>query len=120
MDFVVISCKGVFLIEVKNWSDNYCNQNINLSPYEQVDRAGKVLYNFLKSELEPDVTIQRKVNKILLPIKNNLPYNSEYKSILVSTLGEINNLICNKKNVLSEYEVKQIIEVLTPFVTNKE
>ena len=33
MDFVVVSKKGVILIEVKNWSTQYYNQNKNLSPH---------------------------------------------------------------------------------------
>lgn len=53
MDFVVVSNRGIILIEVKNWSNQYYNQNDNLSPHEQVDRAGRVLWIALKSWRSP-------------------------------------------------------------------
>ena len=39
IDFVVVSKKGVYAIEVKNWSDNYVAQKNYFSPHEQVGRA---------------------------------------------------------------------------------
>ncbi|GEM_PF-2841344 len=119
MDFVVVSFKGVFLIEVKNWGSDYYNQNKNFSPHEQLDRAGRVLYIFLKSELHYDVAIQRRINKILVPLKNNIPYNPNYESVLVSSLDKINDFISNRRDVLSDYEVKQIIDTIKQFVTEK-
>jgi len=45
MDFVVVSYKGVILIEVKNWSTRYYNEHRNISPHEQVDRARRECAN---------------------------------------------------------------------------
>lgn len=113
MDFVVISYKGIFLIEVKNWSNNYyCNQIRDFSPHEQVDRAGRVLYLFLKSKLKSDIVIQRKIKKILLPINNNIPYNPKYKSVFISNLRKINNFIIYSPDVFSKSDIKEIVKVL--------
>jgi hypothetical protein len=43
MDFVVVSKRGVSVIEVKNWSSHYYKNHYGLRPHEQVDRAGRVL-----------------------------------------------------------------------------
>ena len=51
MDLVVVCPKGVFMIEVKNWSDKYVPSNSNLSPYEQTERAGRVLWITLQNKL---------------------------------------------------------------------
>ena len=44
MDLVVVCPKGVFMIEVKNWSNSYAQNYDGLNPYEQTDRAGRVLW----------------------------------------------------------------------------
>ena len=45
MDFVIICPKGVFMIEVKNWSDQFVrNGNWKFDPYEQTERAGRILW----------------------------------------------------------------------------
>ena len=44
MDLVVVCPKGVFMIEVKNWSNQFLNNNDSFSPYEQTERAGRVLW----------------------------------------------------------------------------
>src|SRR3972149_1823898 len=49
IDFIVISKKGVILIEVKNWSNKFYRETKKLSPHEQVDRAGRVLWIVINS-----------------------------------------------------------------------
>jgi len=57
MDFVVVSRRGVILIEVKNWSTRYLKEHDGLNPYEQTERAGKVLWAFLQTDyINPRVT----------------------------------------------------------------
>lgn len=51
MDLVVVCPKGVFMIEVKNWTDEYAQQNNrDLSPHEQTERAGRVLWIALQKK----------------------------------------------------------------------
>ena len=112
MDFVVVSRKGVFLIEVKNWSTEYYNQREGLSPHEQADRAGRVLWIFLKSWWSSP-----RVKTILLPIQGNIDYDPKYRHVLVSDLTKINHFIENGKEELSEKDVKRIVGSIKHHVT---
>jgi len=82
MDFVVVSKRGVVMIEVKNWSTGFYKQNKKFSPHEQTDRAGRVLWIFLKSwRFNPNV------KNVLLSIRGNIRYNDYYKAVFVCVLG---------------------------------
>ena len=113
MDVVVVCPKGVFMIEVKNWTDKYADQNNKgLSPYEQAERAGRVLW----------ITLQNKVGDIrvinvLLSIKGNLPYNQNYRSVFVSSLDTINEFLEKRQNILNEKEIEKIVKDLKGYVT---
>ena len=112
MDFVVVSTKGVFVIEVKNWSTEYFKNNTHLSPYEQTDREGEVLWIFLKSLLN-----NIHVTNVLLPIHANMEYNSDYKTVFVSNLDAINGFIENQQDTLSKNDVQKITSHLKHHVT---
>ncbi len=120
MDFVVVSHKGIFLIEVKNWGNRYASKNTGFSPHEQLDRAGKVLYVFLKSRLGNGIPLLKKkiefngkrLTKVLIPIQGNISYDSNYKYVLVSSISEINNFIQDREDVYDQKEVKKITETL--------
>jgi len=112
MDFVVVSKKGVFLIEVKNWSNNYVKNHDGFSPYEQTDRAGRVLWITLKRSF-----INARVTNVLLSIQDNIQYNENYRAVFVSSLEKINGFLENREEVLSEKEVKKIVDNLKYYVT---
>jgi len=115
MDFVVVSQKGIVLIEVKNWSTQYCNSHRNLSPHEQVDRASRVLWIDLqswRSSKSPRVT------SVLLPIQDNMRYDSRYKFVNVSNLDGINYFIENRRDEFSDNDVGRIVDRLEGHVTN--
>ena len=114
MDFVVVSRKGVILIEVKNWSTQYYNQHSELSPHEQVDRAGRVLWLALKSWRSPK---SPRVTSVLLSIQDNMKYDPRYKFVSVSNLDKINNFIENRKEEFSDKDVKRIVDRLKGHVT---
>jgi hypothetical protein len=107
MDLVVVSTKGVFLIEVKNWSDDYVKNNEKLIPHEQTDRAGRVLWISLKSIIE-DI----RVTNVLLSIQDNMQYNENYRAVFVSSLEKINGFLENRQDILSEKDVKKIVQHL--------
>ena len=88
MDLVVVCPNGVFMIEVKNWSDNYVNNNTNLSPYEQTERAGRVLWISLQTVIK-----NVRVTNVLLSIQGNMQYNEKYRSVYVSSLARINQFL---------------------------
>ena len=93
MDLIVVCPKGIFMIEVKNWSNQFANNNSNnnFSPYEQTERAGRVLWISLQKVIK-----NVRVTNILLSIKGNLPYNESYRSVYVSSLDKINNFLEKK------------------------
>lgn len=104
IDFVVVSKKGVVLIEVKNWGAGFYKQNKKFSPHEQTDRAGRVLWIFLKSwRFNPNV------RNILVSLRGTIKYDSSYQAVFVSTPEQINATIENKLQSLSEKDVKKII-----------
>ena len=112
MDFVVVSTKGVFVIEVKNWSDNFAKNHNGFSPHEQTDRAGRVLWFVLKSLIR-DIH----VTNVLLPIQGNIRYDRNYRMVFVSSLERINRFLESRQDALSETEVKRIVDNLKYFVT---
>ena len=115
MDFVVISKKGVILIEVKNWSTRFYYENDKISPHEQVDRAGRVLWIALKSWRSPK---SPRVTSVLLPVQGNMRYDPRYKYVLVSDLDEINYFIEKRKVEFSDKEVERIVDRIKGNVTN--
>ena len=114
IDFVVVSNKGVILIEVKNWSTEYYKQNKNLSPHEQVDRAGRVLWIALKSWRSPK---NPSVGSVLLSVQGNMKYDPKYKFVFVTDLEKINYFIENRKEEFSDKNVKRIVDRLKNHVT---
>jgi len=114
MDLVVICPKGVFMIEVKNWTDEYTKNNKqDLSPHEQTDRAGRVLW----------ITLQKKfgdgefgVTNVLLSIKGNIPYNQKYRSVFVSSLRAINQFLEKRQDILDEEDIEDLVKYLEGFV----
>jgi len=110
MDVVVVCPKGVFMIEVKNWSNNYTHRGLN--PYEQTDRAGRVLWIFLQNKVKGV-----RVTNVLLSIQGNLSYNKDYRAVFVSSLDRINQFIQKRESTLSIRDGKKIINSLKKKVT---
>lgn len=111
MDFVIVSKKGVFVIEVKNWSDNFAKNHDGFSPHEQTDRAGRVLWFVLKSLIR-DI----QVTNVLLSIHDNIRYDRNYRMVFVSSLEKINGFLENRQDTLSEKEVEKIVDSLKCYV----
>ena len=107
MDFVVVSYRGVVLIEVKNWSSNFNKQYSGISPHEQVERAGRVLWISLKSTWRsphnPPVT------SVLLSVQGNMRYDPDYKFVNVKDLKNINSFIESRYEQFSDKEVERIL-----------
>ncbi len=68
-----------------------------MSPHEQTQRAGCVLWITLQNELG-DV----RATNVLLSLKGNLSYNQNYRSVFVSILDTTNQFIEKKENVLDQ------------------
>jgi len=108
MDFVVVSRRGAVVIEVKNWSSFYYKNHYGLSPHEQVERAGRVLWIKLKSSwFAPK---DPPVNSVLLSIQGTIDYNDEYGYVKVKNLNNINYYLQNQNIQFSDKEVKRLID----------
>lgn len=117
MDFVVVSKRGIILIEVKNWTDSYVfkhRSNGGLEPHEQVERAGRVLWICLKDWLSPT---NPSVTSVLLTIQGNMMYNPKYKFVAVKDLITILPWIQKRKEEFSDKEVMRIVNRLKGHVT---
>ena len=119
LDFVVVSKKGIILIEVKNWSDKFYREANKMSPHEQVDRAGRVLWIAIKSRWGGWLRSPKppRVTNVLLSIQENMRYDPNYKFVNVSNLNQINYLIENGRDELTEKDVKKLIEMLKDHIT---
>ena len=109
MDFVVVGPTGIFVIEVKNWGEDYLKQHYGLNPHEQVDRAGLVLWIYLK---EHSFFFKPRITKVLVSIQHNLQYNSYYKSVFVKDINNIKYFIQNNINILSDSEIRKVVTLL--------
>ncbi len=108
MDFIVVGTTGIFVIEVKNWSNEYLKNYMGLSTYEQIDRAGLVLYIFLNGYFSS----APKITKIIVPIQGNIFYNKNYKTVFIKNIENLNNFICKRKTIYSPSTVKKILSLI--------
>jgi len=115
MDFVVVSNKGVVVIEVKNWSKRFTSKRYTISPHEQVDRARKVLWIALEywHKIEkPNVT------GVVLPVQGNIGYEPKHQYICVTDLNTIGAFLENPREEFSNKEVKRIVGRIKSYVTH--
>ncbi len=54
---------------------------------------------------------------MVLSIKGNIKYDPKYKMVFVSSVKNINNLLENREDIISEKEVKKIIKKFKDLVT---
>lgn len=106
MDLVVVCPKGVFLIEVKNWSDRYA-ANPEWSPHEQTERAGRVLWVALQ-----DSVSRVRVTNVLLSMRGNIRHDPDYRSVWVSDPDRIVDFLRNRSDVLPEDDLWRVVKAL--------
>ncbi len=99
--------RGVYLIEVKNWSGGFSINDAKFSPYEQTERAGRVLWIHLQS-----VRKGTTVKNVLLSVKGNFQYNNNFRSVYVSNLEKIRNLLETGSIQLTKLDVENIVKHL--------
>lgn len=114
MDFVVVSKKGVVVIEVKNWGSQTGWRPQGLSPHEQVDRAGMVLWIALQSWWSPK---KPGVSRVILSIQGNIAYDPRHKYVRVTDLHTLLPFLENRWEEFTEKEVGRIVRRLRNYVT---
>ena len=111
MDFVLVGPIGVYMIEVKNWS-NYFAKTHHKSPHEQTDKAGLVLWVKLQN-MFPNI----RVTNVLLSIQDNLQYDKQYKAVYVCSLDGIIPFLKKREITLNRRQVSKVVEFLKSYVT---
>jgi len=107
MDFVVVSRRGVVVIEVKNWSSQYYKNHYGLPPHEQVDRAGRILWISLKSSwFSPK---NPSISSVLLSVQGNIGHDDNYGYVTVKNLNNIITYLQQKNEQFSDKEVSRLI-----------
>lgn len=110
MDFVVVGPTGIYVLEVKNWSSNQVKNHAGLSPHEQVERAGRVLWIFLKRS---SFFNQPRVTNLLIPVQGNIAYNPYYRSVLIrNPLGLDRFIYENNRDALDTQMILNIVNLL--------
>ena len=110
MDFVVVGHTGIFVIEVKNWSSEYLNSYDGISPHEQVDRAGRVLYIYFKKHT---FLFKPRITELLVPIRHNREYDEKYKFVFIRNPSGIREFIrSDNKTTLSDRKINKLVSLL--------
>lgn len=111
MDFVIISKKGLFVMEVKNWSDSFAKNYNGFSPHEQTARAGRVLWITMQQAM-----MNVRVKTVLVSIHDNLQYDEKYTRVFVTSPEKIIQYLDNRKNIIPESDVFAIVDILKRYV----
>ncbi len=112
MDAVVAGRNGVFLVEVKNWCSAWRGSSKKVSPHGQTERAGRVLGFMLKRACG-----SIGVNTIMLPINNNIAYDSSYRKVFVTSTNRINDFITHMDGHIVGEKLDCIVDILKKYVT---
>lgn len=105
MDLVVACPKGVFLLEVKNWSDGTAS-NPKWNPHEQTERAGKVLWTMLQGVIKG-----MRVNNVLVSVRGNMLYDPDYR-VFVTDPGRVVGFLEDQPDVLGPGDLGRVVEWL--------
>lgn len=113
MDLVLVGPRGIFMIEIKNWSNHFA-QNTYRSPHEQTDKTGLLLWVKLQNMFK-----NIRVTNVLLSTQGNLKYDKEYPKVFVTSLEGIIQFLREREISLSRRQVSHVVEFLKPYVTQK-
>ena len=106
MDLVIVCTKGIFMIEVKNWSDEY-TKDPKWNPYEQTERAGRILWITLQ-----DAVKGTRVTNVLLSVRGNIRYDPNYRTVMVSDPDRIIGFLKNRPDTLTQLSLERILRLL--------
>ena len=107
LDLVVVGPTGIFLVEVKNWSNEYAS-NPHQNPYRQTETAGKTLCLALQ-----DIMQGVSVHNVLVAIHGNIRYDQSYP-VFVTTPDRIVRFVTDLAPVLGPAAVDQVVAWTVP------
>jgi hypothetical protein len=113
IDHLVVAPTGVFVVEVKNWSQHFANSGKFFDPYEQVGRANYLCHCLLKE----DLGIQMTVRSILAYRGHVPPPPKDSKYIKVLPIEEVTSYVRRFERqapLLSATQVENIVKAFHP------
>ena len=113
LDLVVVGPTGVFLIEVKNWSDEYAS-NPHQNPHRQTETAGRTLWLALHGVLRGV-----SVHNTLVAIHGNIRYDPSYP-VYVTTPDRIAGFVVDRSPVLSPADVNRLADWLRGYLSTTD
>ena len=111
MDFVLVCPRGVFMIEVKYWSNRFA-KTTHKSPHEQTGKAGLLLWVKLQNRFK-----NIRVTNVLLSIQGNLKHDANHHSVHVTSLDSMIPFLKKREISLNRRQVREMVEFLKPYVT---
>lgn len=113
VDHLIVAPTGVFVVEVKHWSQQFTDSGNFFDPYEQLGRSSYLCYCLLKENLN----VETKVRSILA-YRGHLPPPSENsKYIKVLPIEEVTGYVRwfeRQTPVLSAAQVENIVKEFHP------
>ncbi len=118
IDHILVGPSGVFIIETKNWSEQFIENSYFRSPIQQIKRTSYVLYRLLhylsdnKGFLKKHGWGSRKVPLRNLIVFTNSKPQVQFDFVKMLSVFELNNYINYFKPVFTHLEVNSIAEYL--------
>jgi len=113
IDHLVVAPTGVFVVEVKNWSQHFANSGKFFDPYEQVGRANYLCHCLLKEDLGIKMTVRS-----ILAYQGHIPLQpKDSKYIKVLPIEKITGYVRwfeRQTPVLSAAQVENIVKEFHP------
>lgn len=114
-DHVVLGPSGVFLIETKNWSNGTIKRTTNFSAFDQIKRTNFALYCHLNPRTNGFFSFFSEAKKI--PVKSVLLMTGQGTEerdpfVKVVSLNELNSYITYCAQVMTELEIKKVLNQL--------
>jgi hypothetical protein len=105
IDHLIVCLKGIFIIEVKNWSKKFAENNDAQNPYEQVERASTLCYFLLKDDFKNVKT------KAILAYKGSIPpKSSSFRGKLLS-MSYVNQYVTGSyfQNIFTSSQLHDLV-----------
>jgi len=105
IDHLVVSPKGIFIIEVKNWSKHFADSNDYHDPCNQIERANRLCYILLNNDFK------KMSIKNIIAYKNTNPIKTQKKFIKVLQLSVVTQYIMGSyfKDIYTKSQQKELV-----------
>jgi len=119
VDHLLVSNRGVFVIETKNWSKESLTNNSFWSPVEQVQRSGYAVFVLLNGTKKDQAKLwlphfwgdQKIAVKSLLVFVGEKP-NKSFKNVKILALKQLNSYIEYFEPIYNDKELEKIVDYL--------